>query len=138
MSSEYTLPAVPGYPFAVIAIVPATDDRPNAVCVLGTFTDLTSAKAHIDLVKQSTVRFDLGIAECGKWVVVPPTDDLVQDIKYQNKYIDDLMTGYFDQQAAAKKHFDERKQHMIEEKTSAIAEVVEEPSENDDGTEPAN
>lgn len=55
--------------------------------------------------------------DCYKWLLVPPPKESLDGIetKYGDEYLNELVTGYHENQAAAKVHFAERKKSIMAE-----------------------
>jgi hypothetical protein len=109
-----SLPTVPGQRYALVCIVPGLEDNPPVMSILGTFCDLQEAQAHVKVVTDACNKYDIYVCEVGKYLQVPPTPEYVGSVEYQDKYLNDLFTGYDKQKLDAQKHFEERKAHMIQ------------------------
>ena len=53
---------------------------------------------------------DIFVADMYKWLLIPPDVNAIDNQEYQESFLNDLIKGYRDNQAAAKQHFMERKE----------------------------
>ena len=48
-----------------------------------------------------------------KWLLIPPDSSKIEDVHYTNDKLEEIMTGYKENQAQAARMFNERKQGMV-------------------------
>jgi len=80
----------------------------------GVFGNEQEAKAHSDRLMKLDNTFDIFLLPMGKWVTMPPNLTEIEDQQYGEPFMQGLMEGYRDSQAAAKQHFEERKRAVKE------------------------
>jgi len=52
-----------------------------------------------------------------KWLLIPPDPTKIEDVHYTNEKLEEIMSGYKDNQAEATRMFNERKRDMMETKS---------------------
>jgi Asp-tRNA(Asn)/Glu-tRNA(Gln) amidotransferase B subunit len=52
-----------------------------------------------------------------KWLLIPPDPLKIEDVHYQNEKLEEIMSGYKENQAEATRMFNERKRDMMEAKS---------------------
>jgi len=65
--------------------------------------------------------FDIYVVDMYKWLLIPPDSDKIEDVHYTNDKLEEIMTGYKENQSQAARMFSERKQGMMETKGSYSA-----------------
>jgi hypothetical protein len=53
-----------------------------------------------------------------KWLLIPPDSSKIEDVHYNNEKLEEIMSGYKDNQAQAARMFSERKQGMMKDKVA--------------------
>lgn len=102
---------LPGQKFALVSFI--HHDGKAAMRVLGTFPDEESANAHCKRLMDLDNRFDIFMTSMYNWVPCAPSREEVQEEKWSDQYIQEMMTGYEQAQADAHKEFEERKMEML-------------------------
>lgn len=133
---EEDLIVLPGQRFALVSFVGPASRQKTDQCgmkIRGVFATKEEATAHVRRLQQFDPLFDVFMLEVGKWVCVPPDIEKIEDVQYQEKYLQDLISGYKTSQEEAKRHFLERKQAVMEHGLDANLEPGERiaPPEND-------
>lgn len=108
-----SLLTVKGQHYALVSIVESKDDRPHIFTILGTFPSIEDAKVFAKQVSEDNNQFNVFLCELGKWNPVPATEEYVENVEYQDQYVQELMKGYEKNQVEAKKHFEERKRELL-------------------------
>jgi len=113
--------------YCLASIIESKDDRPHIFTVLGCFSTVEEAKEHAKMASEEDNSHNIFLCEVGKWVPVPASEEFIENTEYQDRYVQELMTGYMQSQIDAKKHFEERKKEMLENpaKVEAIPEDAE-------------
>lgn len=114
---EEDLITVPGQRFALVSFVSPVSRQKTEQCgmkIRGVFATKEEATAHVRRLQQFDPLFDVFMLEIGKWVCVPPDIEKIEDVQYQEKYLQDLISGYKTSQEEAKRHFQERKMAVME------------------------
>jgi hypothetical protein len=133
---EEDLITVPGQRFALVSFVSPVSRQKTDQCgmkIRGVFATREEATAHVRRLQQFDPLFDVFMLEVGKWVCVPPDIEKIEDVQYQEKYLQELISGYKTSQDEAKRHFQERKMAVMESGLDANLDASERitPPEND-------
>ena len=122
MSLEQDYTTVPGQVFACLSIVgpdaPQKADK-FGIKIRGAFSTRDEAARHAQRLQKEDATFDIYVVDMYKWLLIPPDSDKIDDVHYANEKLDELMTGYRENQSQAARMFNERKQGMIETKNGA-------------------
>ena len=121
---------VSGQSFALISVVSKntrqrTDSDKIGIKIRGVFATKQEAEAHIRKLMKFDNAFDVYLVDMYKWLLLPPDNEQIEDHKYQEEYLNDLIQGYKESQALAKQQFEERKR-LIKEKGLDVALTPEE------------
>ena len=76
--------------------------------IRGCFATREEASSHVRKLQAFDGSVDIFMLEVGKWVPIPPSVEEIEDVEYQEKYMNDLMKGYKESQLKAKEVFQER------------------------------
>lgn len=105
---------VPGQVFCVLSIVgPTGTNQRNdrfGLKIRGCFASVEEAHAHVKRLQQADPTMDIFVADMYKWLLIPPDVNAIENQEYQETFLNDLIKGYRDNQAAARQHFMERKE----------------------------
>ena len=120
MSLEQDYTTVPGQIFACLSIVgpecPQKSDK-FGIKIRGAFNTRDEAASHAKRLQKEDATFDIYVVDMYKWLLIPPDPVKIEDAHYTNEKLEELMTGYRENQAQAAKMFNERKRDMIESAT---------------------
>lgn len=120
MSLEQDYTTVPGQIFACLSIVgpecPQKNDK-FGIKIRGAFNTRDEAASHAKRLQKEDATFDIYVVDMYKWLLIPPDPVKIEDAHYTNEKLEELMTGYRENQAQAAKMFNERKRDMIESTT---------------------
>ena len=108
---------VPGQKYALVSFVSPTGNQKAdklAMKIRGCFQTLEEAREHAKHLSQMDNSFDVYVVEMYNWLAIPPNPDEIQDQEHQDKWLNDFVKGHKEEQMKAKKHFEERKQEMLE------------------------
>lgn len=83
--------------------------------IRGAFATKPEADAHIKRLLKTDNMFDVYLVDMYKWLLLPPEQDRIDDVQYQEKYLNDMLREYKESQMLAKQHFQERKQKVMED-----------------------
>lgn len=111
---------VPGQNFALVSFVGPEFCRQKsgqfAMKIRGVFATEEEAKSHVRRLQRSGDNaVDIFLVAMSQWAPCPPDPMSVQSQEYQEKFLQDLMTGYADSQRSAKEIFNERKEKVMKE-----------------------
>ena len=100
-----------GQRFALVSFVGPEQRQKNekiGMKIRGCFATREEAAAHVRKLQAFDGSVDIFMVEVGKWVPIPPSVDDVDDVEYQEKYMNELMRGYRESQLKAKEVFNQR------------------------------
>lgn len=124
MSLETDYTTVPGQVFACISIIgpecPQKNDK-FGIKLRGAFGTRDEAANHAKRLQKEDPTFDIYVVEQYKWLLIPPDPARIEDVHYTNEKLEEIMTGYKENQAQAARMFQERKQGMMDAKNSYTA-----------------
>lgn len=112
---------VPGQNYALVSFVSKstknqkTDHDKIGLKIRGVFATKEEAEAHIKKLMKSDNLFDVYLVEMWKWLAVPPNNDDIEDVRYQEEYLQEMVKEYKNSQELAKQHFQERKKLVMEQ-----------------------
>ena len=116
MSLEQDYTTVPGQIFACLSIVgpecPQKNDK-FGIKIRGAFANRDEAANHAKRLQKEDPTFDIYVVDMYKWLLIPPDSSKIDDVHYTNEKLEEIMTGYKENQAQAARMFNERKQAMI-------------------------
>jgi Family of unknown function (DUF5832) len=102
---------VPGQLFACISFVGPDLPQKNeklGLKIRGCFASRDEAASHAKRLQKEDALVDIY-----KWLLVPPDRDQIEDVHYQNEKLEEIMTKYRQNQAAAASMFEKRKRDMM-------------------------
>ena len=112
MSLETDYTTVPGQVFACISIIgpecPQLNDK-FGVKLRGAFGTRDEAARHAKRLQKEDPTFDIYVVEQYKWLLIPPDADKIEDVHYTNEKLEEIMSGYKENQSQAARMFQERK-----------------------------
>ena len=112
MSLETDYTTVPGQVFACISIIgpecPQKNDK-FGIKLRGAFGTRDEAARHAKRLQKEDPTFDIYVVEQYKWLLIPPDADKIEDVHYTNEKLEEIMTGYKENQSQAARMFQERK-----------------------------
>ena len=119
MSLETDYTTVPGQVFACISIIgpecPQKNDK-FGIKLRGAFATRDEAANHAKRLQKEDPTFDIYVVDQYKWLLIPPDPAKIEDVHYTNDKLEEIMSGYKENQAQAARMFNERKQGMREDK----------------------
>ena len=114
---------VPGQLYALISIVgpdcPQKTDK-FGIKIRGVFNTRDEAGSHAQRLQKNDPTFDIYVVDMYKWLLVPPDSKQIDDVTYQEEFLQNMMTEYRENQSSAKRMFEERKAGMIEKSKEAL------------------
>ncbi len=115
MSLEQDYTTVPGQLYACMSVVGPEAPQKNdkfGVKIRGAFSTSDEAASHAKRLQKEDATFDIYVVDLYKWLLIPPDPTKIEDSHYTNEKLEELMTGYKENQAMAAKMFNERKTDM--------------------------
>jgi len=131
MSLEQDYTTVPGQLYACLSIVGPEAPQKNdkfGIKIRGTFATRDEAASHAKRLQKEDATFDIYVVDMYKWLLIPPDPAKIEDVHYTNEKLEELMTGYKENQAMAAKLFSERKRDMMESGTNSFIKPGDENS----------
>lgn len=121
MSLEQDYTTVPGQLFACMSVVGPEAPQKNdqfGVKIRGAFATRDEAANHAKRLQKEDSTFDIYVVDMYKWLLIPPDPSKIEDSHYTNAKLEELMTGYRENQAMAAQMFNERKSDMMKVKNA--------------------
>ena len=121
MSLETDYTTVPGQIFACLSVIGPEAPQKNdkfGIKIRGAFATRDEAANHAKRLQKEDPTFDIYVVDMYKWLLIPPDPTKIEDVHYTNEKLEEIMTGYKENQAQAARMFQERKQAMIDTKVS--------------------
>ena len=85
--------------------------------IRGAFANRDEAANHAKRLQKEDPTFDIYVVDMYKWLLIPPDSAKIEDVHYTNEKLEEIMSGYKENQAQAARMFQERKQGMMDTKT---------------------
>jgi hypothetical protein len=120
MSLEQDYTTVPGQLYACLSVVGPEAPQKNdkfGIKIRGAFASRDEAAAHAKRLQKEDNTFDIYVVDMYKWLLIPPDPLKIEDVHYQNEKLEEIMSGYKENQAEAARMFNERKRDMMEAKS---------------------
>lgn len=115
LEQDYT--TVPGQLYACLSVIGPQAPQKNdkfGIKIRGCFNTRDEAASHAKRLQKEDATFDIYVVDMYKWLLIPPDVDKIEDVHYTNEKLEQIMTGYRENQAMAAKMFEERKRDMVE------------------------
>ena len=120
MSLEQDYTTVPGQLYACLSVVGPEAPQKNdkfGIKIRGAFASRDEAAAHAKRLQKEDNTFDIYVVDMYKWLLIPPDPLKIEDVHYQNEKLEEIMSGYKENQSEAARMFNERKRDMMEAKS---------------------
>jgi len=115
MSLEQDYTTVPGQIYACLSVVGPEAPQKNdkfGIKIRGAFATRDEAANHAKRLQKEDPTFDIYVVDMYKWLLIPPDPMKIEDVHYTNEKLEEIMTGYKENQAQAARMFQERKAAM--------------------------
>jgi hypothetical protein len=115
LEQDYT--TVPGQLYACLSVVGPEAPQKNdkfGIKIRGAFNSRDEAASHAKRLQKEDATFDIYVVDMYKWLLIPPDPAKIEDAHYANEKLEELMSGYRENQAQAAQMFAERKRDMME------------------------
>lgn len=119
MSLETDYTTVPGQVFACLSVIGPEAPQKNdkfGIKIRGAFATRDEAANHAKRLQKEDPTFDIYVVDMYKWLLIPPDPTKIEDVHYSNEKLEEIMTGYKENQAQAARMFQERKEAMMNAK----------------------
>lgn len=107
---------VPGQNYALISFVgpdlPQKSDK-FGIKIRGCFNTIDEAKKHVKFIMDSDSVFDVYVVNMYEWLLIPPDNTKIDDVHYQEEYLETMIQTFKQNNLDAKKFFEQRKQDVI-------------------------
>lgn len=120
MSLETDYTTVPGQVFACLSVIGPEAPQKNdkfGIKIRGAFATRDEAANHAKRLQKEDPTFDIYVVDMYKWLLIPPDPTKIEDVHYSNEKLEEIMTGYKENQAQAARMFQERKEAMMNAKS---------------------
>ena len=111
---------VPGQEWAVISCIgpeaPQKHDK-FGIKIRGCFGTQEEAAKQAKKLQEEDNTFDIYVCNMYQWLLIPPDPTAIDDVKYTNDKLQEIMDGYKKNQIEATRHFEERKVDMMSVRT---------------------
>lgn len=121
LEQDYT--TVPGQLYACLSVVGPEAPQKNdkfGIKIRGAFNSRDEAASHAKRLQKEDATFDIYVVDMYKWLLIPPDPTKIEDVHYTNEKLEELMSGYKENQAQAAQMFAERKRDMIESTSTFV------------------
>jgi hypothetical protein len=115
LEQDYT--TVPGQLYACLSVIGPEAPQKNdkfGIKIRGAFNSRDEAASHAKRLQKEDATFDIYVVDMYKWLLIPPDPTKIEDVHYTNEKLEELMSGYKENQAQAAQMFAERKRDMVE------------------------
>ena len=115
LEQDYT--TVPGQLYACLSVVGPEAPQKNdkfGIKIRGAFNSRDEAASHAKRLQKEDATFDIYVVDMYKWLLIPPDTSRIEDVHYTNEKLEELMSGYKENQSQAAQMFAERKRDMME------------------------
>jgi len=132
-SLEQDFLTVPGQLFACISFVGPDQPQKNeqlGMKIRGCFATRDEAASHAKRLQKEDALVDIYVVDMYKWLLIPPQRDQIQDVHYQNEKLEEIMTKYRENQAAAAVMFEKRKRDMTAKPVAGEFPYIDPADEN--------
>lgn len=124
LEQDYT--TVPGQLYACLSVVgpdcPQKTDK-FGIKIRGCFATRDEASNHAKRLQREDATFDIYVVDMYKWLLIPPDRDNIDDTHYADEKLEELMQAYKENQAQARKLFEDRKRDMAAKPLESIKEA---------------
>lgn len=124
---------VPGQLFACLSVVgpeaPQKCDK-FGIKIRGCFSTRDEAASHAKRLQREDATFDIYVVDMYKWLLIPPDATKIEDVHYTNEKLEEIMTGYKENQSMGAKMFNERKSEMMAVKSGDDMPYIKPGDEN--------
>ena len=133
MSLEQDYTTVPGQLFACLSVIgpecPQKNDK-FGIKIRGAFNSRDEAASHAKRLQKEDATFDIYVVDMYKWLLIPPDATAIEDVHYTNEKLEELMSGYRENQQMAAKMFADRKRDMMESPSNTYIKPGDENSKS--------
>jgi hypothetical protein len=130
---EQDFTTVPGQLYACLSVVgpeaPQKCDK-FGIKIRGCFQTRDEAASHAKRLQKDDSTFDIYVVDMYKWLLIPPDNTKIDDVHYNDHKLEEIMTGYRENQRQAAKMFEERKRDMMTVKEEGDMPYIKPGDEN--------
>src|SRR6056300_1329655 len=119
MSLETDYTTVPGQIFACLSIIGPEAPQKNdkfGIKIRGAFSTRDEAANHAKRLQKEDPTFDIYVVDMYKWLLIPQIPQRIENVHYPTAKLEEIMSGYKENQAQAARMFQERKDAMMSNK----------------------
>lgn len=132
-SLEQDYITVPGQAFACVSFVGPDLPQKNekfGMKIRGAFATRDEASSHAKRLQKEDALVDIYVVDMYKWLLIPPDREQIDDVHYQNEKLEEIMTKYKENQAAAAAMFEKRKRDSMAKPTGGDFPFIDPSDEN--------
>jgi hypothetical protein len=132
-SLEQDYITVPGQVFACVSFVGPDMPQKNekfGMKIRGAFATRDEAASHAKRLQKEDALVDIYVVDMYKWLLIPPDREQIEDVHYQNEKLEEIMTKYKENQAAAASMFEKRKRDSVAKPISGEFPFIDPSDEN--------
>lgn len=134
---------IPGQNFVCLSFV-SPDIKKIKNCTLrgikirGVFNKKEDAEKHAESLRKKDPDFDIFVGEVGKWLPWDPTPEQVEDERWQEKELNNIVANYKKAREESKVLFEERKQEMMKkmkvnnDEEQKLTKIIENDDDKED------
>ena len=115
-SLETDYVTVPGQLYACVSFVGPDQPQKNELLgmkIRGCFGTREEAASHAKRLQKEDATFDIYVVDMYKWLLIPPKREQIDDVHYANDKLEEIMSKYKENQAAAAALFEKRKRDAM-------------------------
>lgn len=119
---------VPGCKYVLLSFVsPVSNVKSDKIGlkVRGVFDDMDTARAHLRRLMELDPAFDIFVADCHRWLLIPPKPSDLDNVEYSDQMLQQLVQTHKEEQLRAKAAFETYKDEMMKKGTSSLQEDLE-------------
>lgn len=119
---------VPGCKYVLLSFVsPVSNVKSDklGLKVRGVFDDMESARAHIRRLMELDPAFDIFVADCHRWLLIPPKPSDIDNVEYSDHTLQQLVQSHKEEQLKAKAAFETYKKELMEKGPNHLQEGLE-------------
>lgn len=119
---------VPGSKYVLLSFVsPVSNVKSDklGLKIRGVFDDMESARAHMHRLMELDPSFDIFVADCHRWLLIPPKASDLENVEYSDQVLQQLVQTHKEEQLKAKAAFETYKKGLMENGSSTLQEDLE-------------
>ena len=106
---------ISGQKYALISVVSPDGNQKNKSCAVkikAVFETVEEAQISAKKMQAADPLFDIYLVEMGKWLPIPPNNDMIESQEYQDNLLNEIIHAHVNEKERAKQFFEERKHEL--------------------------